>query len=475
LGFFYRIFMSKTIGSEGMGLYQLISPIYMLVWCFTSSGLSTAISKLTAEQNATKGYGNIRRLTFIACFAATLLAVLTSAVVYIYSPYICTRLLCDKRTILSLQILSLCFPLMAVGSCIRGFFYGMQASEVPAECQVLEQCTRLGIVYLFSEYMARDKLEVACAVAVTGMAVGEAVSFLYAAVRMYFKLNTLKGHPDLSVKRASTMLFCLAFPLTLNRVSGALLSNAENLILPARLEVYGLTRFEAVSLYGQLCGMAMPLVMFPSSLLTALATALMPAVSEASAIKSTARLRSAIEKSLLLTAVVGIGTAGLFVCMPGELGKVIYNQSELGELIKLLGFLCPLIYLQVTLSGILNGLGKQVYIFTVSLTSSLFNIGCIWFFVPKFGLNAFFAGWAISLVVTTLISMHIIRRNISIRLYLNNLLLKPVSAITLSCLCLRAFVGKINIPLNLVSLGCCLALAGGMYIALMAMMMLKNE
>ena len=54
LGFFYRIFMSNAIGAEGMGLYQLISPIYMLVWAFSSAGISTAISKLTAEQKPTR-------------------------------------------------------------------------------------------------------------------------------------------------------------------------------------------------------------------------------------------------------------------------------------------------------------------------------------------------------------------------------------------------------------------------------------
>ena len=470
LGFFYRIFMSKTIGAEGMGLYQLISPVYMLVWAFSSAGLSTSVSKLTAEQKGSRNPSNMYPIVKCACIFSVVLSLIASVAVYYFSPYICTRFLKDSRTVLSLRILCVCFPFMAVGSCIRGWFYGIQEAKVPAACQVLEQCTRMAVVYFLSFKMLGKGLEAACAMAVIGMAAGEVISFVYVLVCSLLKPKH-KEKATLSYFSAASMIFALALPLTLNRITGSLLSTVENLLIPSRLQLYGLTRSNAVALYGQLCGMAMPLIMFPSSLLTSLATALMPAVSEASAKGNMTSLSSSVEKSLAFTAVTGIGTAGLFICLPYELGSVIYSQHEIGYMLRLLGIICPFIYLQVTLGGILNGLGKQVFIFGVNLAASAFNICFIWLFVPKYGIEAFILGWFISIVTAAILSLFVISHSIKIRLYLNNILIKPLAAIIFSSMSLKFFSEHLDIGFfSTPALICAMLFIGGMYTALVTLL-----
>jgi stage V sporulation protein B len=454
--------MSNVLGCEGMGLYQLISPLYMLVWAFSSAGFSTAISKLTAEQKATGSYGNMRRIVFIASVISVFLACVASLTVFIFSKEICIYLFKDNRTLLSLRILSLCFPFMAAGSCLRGWFYGMQQATIPAECQVLEQCIRMAVFYILSLFMRSNDLEATCAMAVTGMALGEIVSFVYVLGRAIFRKHHGNNRITLSHSHAIAIILVAAIPLTLNRVSGALLSSAENFLLPNKLQLYGYTRSAAVAIYGQLCAMAMPLIMFPASLLTALSTALMPAVSEAKAGGSTATVSSAIEKSLTFTAIVGIGAAALFLTLPCELGNVIYRQSEIGSMLRALGIICPFIYMQVTLSGILNGLGKQLFIFVVNLVSSLFNICVIYTLVPIYGIKAFLLGWFLSTLVTTILSLSIITACIKLKLYLNNILLKPLVSAAIAGITLKLFILKQNIsvtePIPLVcailSMGC---------------------
>lgn len=471
LGFFYRIFMSNAIGAEGMGLYQLISPIYMLVWAFSSAGLSTSISKLTAEQKAKGNYGNMHRIVFAAGGISVALAFAASVMVYFGAPFICRYLLKDDRTLLSMRILSLCFPFMAAGSCIRGWFFGMQEAKVPAQCQVLEQCTRMLVVYILSFSMLDKGLEAACAMAVIGMAVGEVVSCVYVILRAAIRKHHTNSRASLSYGKAVTMIAALAIPLTLNRVTGSLLSSTENFLIPSKLELSGLIRSDAVSVYGQLCGMAMPLVMFPSSLLTALATALMPAVSEANASGNARAMRSAIEKSLTFTAVIGIGTAGLFMTLPNELGMVIYSQNEIGGMLRLLGIICPFIYFQVTLSGILNGLGKQVFIFAANLASSLFNILFICIFVPVYGIQAYIFGWFVCTVATACLSCFVVSSSVNISLYFNNILLKPLAAISLSCITLRLFAQKTGISFfDVPALVSAAAFMGSMYIMLVLLL-----
>ena len=51
MGFFNRVYLSNAIGAEGIGLYQLILPVYGLAWSITSAGFTTAISHLTAQEH----------------------------------------------------------------------------------------------------------------------------------------------------------------------------------------------------------------------------------------------------------------------------------------------------------------------------------------------------------------------------------------------------------------------------------------
>ena len=52
IGFFYRIFLSHSIGAQGLGLYQLIIPVQTLVLAVTTAGIQTVISRLVASHMA---------------------------------------------------------------------------------------------------------------------------------------------------------------------------------------------------------------------------------------------------------------------------------------------------------------------------------------------------------------------------------------------------------------------------------------
>ena len=52
LGFFYRIWLSDQLGSELLGIYQMIFPISSVCYTIYASGIQTAISKLTAERKS---------------------------------------------------------------------------------------------------------------------------------------------------------------------------------------------------------------------------------------------------------------------------------------------------------------------------------------------------------------------------------------------------------------------------------------
>ena len=438
LGFVYRIYMSNAIGAEGMGLYQLIIPIYTLAWSISCSGFTTTISKLTAQELAKGQYGNIRRILKQSTIISTLIGILLTFALYFSAEFIAIHIFKDERTILSLKIMSLAFPFMAAGSCIRGYFFGLKESTIPAINQVLEQCVRMVVVFFLASFFIPLGLEYACAAATIGIVAEEIFSFLYAiVVYKKFKIrNHFKILPSLSSKQSLTLITVMALPLTANRVTGSLLATWENILIPQSLQRFGLTASEAISLYGQITGMAMPLIFFPTAFLISLAISLVPAISEASAMKNYKKIKYTTEKSLLFSTVMGFGAASLFVSFNNELGSVIYNQ-DISSMLFLLGIICPFMYVQMVLSGILNGLGYQVFIFRNSLISSFINIGFIYFLVPLHGLNAFILGWFISLIVVCFLEIEKLVETVSIKFEFFDFLLKPLLCAILSALVIR--------------------------------------
>ena len=443
LGFIYRIFMSNVMGAEGMGLYQLIMPIYMLAWSISCSGFNTAVSKLIAQERVKGEYGNMGRVLKQSVVITTILGLILTLVLYFGAEIIALHIIQDERTIMPLQILSLAFPFMAAGTSVRGYFIGLQETTVPAINQVLEQLVRMAVVYgLAGSFMHRG-LEFAAAVAILGIVCEEIFSFFYIFIsyRRHKRKNNLTKPPIYSSATVFGMIMVMAVPLTANRVTGSLLSAWENVLIPGRLQLSGLTAQEAMSAFGRLNGMAMPLIYFPTAMLTALAVTLVPAVSEAVATKNFTGIAATASKSVLFASICGMGAAALFVTFPSELGQIIYNQ-QIGSMLMMLGVLCPLLYIHIVLSGILNGLGCQVFIFRNALLSSLINIGFIFFLVPYMGITAYIIGSLISLVVVCSLELVKIRESIKLEISLLNWLAKPALAAAMAAMTGRVVMDR---------------------------------
>jgi len=427
LGFGYRIFMSNAMGAEGMGLYQLILPIYGLGWSIACSGFTTTISKLTAQENAKLGHGNIRVMLRQAVAVTFLLGLVFGLGLYFGADMIADDFLKDSRTALSLKILAPCFPFMAVGSCMRGYFFGLQETLAPALNQVFEQCVRMAVVYFLAGFMIPMGLEYACAAATIGIAVEEVSSLGFIACA--FKFSRVAG----LIKKAQTikssaifaMIVTMALPLTGNRVASSILGTLENALMPQKLQAYGMTAQSAMSVYGQIMGMAMPLIYFPSAFLISLSISLVPAVSEATAMQNYSRIRYAVGRSMLFCAVIGFCAAAIFVTFNRELGEVIYHQ-DLSRYLFWFGLMCPLLYMQAVMSGVLNGLGYQMFIFRNSLLSSVISIFFIFFIVPVNGVNAFMTGWFMSLVVVCWLEIDKLNKNKCLSFDLPKWLFKPL-------------------------------------------------
>jgi len=207
---------------------------------------------------------------------------------------------------------------------------------------------------------------------------------------------------------------------------------------------FGMNGSEAMAAFGRVSGMAMPLLFFPSAFLMSLSTSIVPAVSEAAAGKRLERVGPILSKAFLFTILVGVGAATVFMVLSKELGLAIYNQ-DIGDILFLLAFICPLWYYNITLSGVLNGLGAMAAVFRNNLIASIINIASILVLVPRFGISAFAAGWFAGITAQVVLGTVRVRKEIRLTLPVNTIL-KPVLAGAASGLAVKLITGRLIIP-----------------------------
>lgn len=393
IGFFYRIFLSHTIGAEGLGIYQLIFPIYALTFSFTVAGIQTAVSKFVAESYAAHALHPTDRrhpAAFTYLYAGLSLSLLLSFLctffLYRYAGALAVHILEESRCTPLLQILSLTVPFGAVHACINGYYYGLQKTAVPAVSQLLEQLARVGGVCLMYRIAAEQGKPVTIEMAVWGLVIGEVASVLYSV--SFTRFQKRKRHFSLAARQ----IFTMALPLTANRVLINLFQSVEAILIPGRLRAFGYQPADALSVYGVLTGMAMPMILFPSVITNSVSVMLLPAISEAAAKRDILYIKNAVKKSCFYCITLGLGCTLGFLLLGRWLGLLVFANKLAGTFIVVLGWICPFLYLTTTLSSILNGLGKTSTTFLLHLIGSAIRILFVIYLIPTIGIKAYLFG-----------------------------------------------------------------------------------
>lgn len=177
----------------------------------------------------------------------------------------------------------------------------------------------------------------------------------------------------------------MALPLMGNRLVMNLLQSLEAILIPVRLELSGLSRSQALSVYGVLTGMALPFVMFPSAIINSLAVVLLPSVARHQSLGNRSGILKNISLSFRYSSYMGILCIGIFTSFGDSLGLQVFKSAEAGSFISILAWLCPFLYLSTTMGSVLNGLGKTSVTFLHNLVSLLVRLAFVFFGIPRPG------------------------------------------------------------------------------------------
>lgn len=407
IGFFYRIFLSHTIGAEGVGIYQLIFPLYALTFSLTVSGIQTAISRFVAQAAASsKCSCNSRCYLTAGLILSLFLSFLCTILLYVFAQPLAVHFLEEPRCTVLLQILSLTIPFGAIHACINGYYYGLKKTFVPAASQLFEQLVRVGCVFLIYQISLEQQRPVTVSMAVWGLVAGEIGSVLFSI--SFIGRGKTQGNRLLGLKQ----IFLMSAPLCANRVLVNLLQSLEATMIPGQLRHYGYSVSESLSVYGVLTGMALPMVLFPSVITNSVSVMLLPVIAEAQEKKEQRYIRSAVKKTCFYSLILGFSCTLCFLLLGNWMGNVLFANHLAGTFIVILGWMCPFLYLSTTLSSILNGLGKTTTTFTLNIIGLSIRIAFVVWGIPAFGIKAYLWGTLASQIVMALGSLGVLGKKV---------------------------------------------------------------
>lgn len=385
IGFLFRVYLSRQFSAEQIGIYQLVTPLLSIIYTLSVSGIRTAISQMTAALSAKDSFktGDSRVVLALGLLLSLGCSILLSTILYLHADFFAVSYLKEKRTQPLIKVLALSFPVSAIHSCITGYYIGLKKAAFPAVSQLLEQIVRVITVVVLCN-LAPD---IHIVYAIAGIVAGETCSAFLSILVFYKQMHT--NSVKFSQHNYLAKLLMLSFPLTLSRIIQTIIQSAEAIAIPHALQQYGYSKAAALSNYGILTGMVLPLILFPTALTNSISAMLLPTISEAQALQDHKRIRYYLIRCIQGCLLLGLGFTGILLLFGNFISHTLFQQTLASPYIKTISFICPFLYINGTLTGILHGLGKTFSLFVLHCLSLLVRLMMVYLAVPRYGMQSY--------------------------------------------------------------------------------------
>ena len=421
LGFLYRIFLSNLIGAKGMGIFQLIFPVLGFCIALSCGGIQIAVSRFVAESKNNAS----RFMIFISSIIMSLLlSGLTTVCLFFYAKPISMYIIKNVECYELLKYASITIPLASFHSCVSGYYLGMKKTFVPAVSSVVEQLVKVAAVYIIGMVCIGNHIKITPMLAIYSMIISECSGIIFCVIA----LSSEKKYSFRIRELFSSMkkLFSVSYILTLNKIMITFLQCFEAILVPLVLMKSGSSSDEALSIYGILTGMALPVISFPSAINSSVSTMILPTIAGANTDGDKLQVRKTTEVSIWFSLVMGIFFIGFFLYFGDFIGGTIFGHSQAGEYIKILAWLCPFMYLSITMGSILHGLGRTNAAFVHNVIGTTIRLACLWFLVPQVGIVGYLWGLLGSDLIVTLLHGRYIKKDIHFSFDCVNNIILPV-------------------------------------------------
>ncbi len=406
-GFFIRIFMSRNLGAEIIGIYQISVSIASVFLTIVSSGIPLTISRLSAKYVAEKKYANAHKIvtsgTILAAGLATAICVLT----FVFKPLIINL---SASSLVASVLIALLPTIIATALNVgfKGYLWGLQKHFENCLVDFIEQIIKfvLMVILVLGSHSLEEGI-INCALSISiACVIATLISMLF-----YFKNQGKFSNP----KNFFKPLIKKSAPITFLRIVSSLAGMLISMIVPLRLVSAGYSSEQAVALFGIAMGMTLPLLYLPNTLVGSLCTALIPDLAKLKAEDNMQEFSCKVKTSLVFSVFISLLLVPCFISIGKEIGVFVFNNELSGQMLKN----CALIMLPMGInditSSVLNSLGYEVKSFKHYVFASLFLMSSIIFLPKYFGIYSLAIGMALSLTVSSYLNLRMIKRELNLK------------------------------------------------------------
>lgn len=381
LGFGMRIWLARTVDEQALGIYEMSAQLSMLLLSPLVSGLPQAASRLSAQRI---GRGNFAGAEAVGRAARTMAGVGAGALNLIclpLMPLIARRMGYAGMSAPFIMILPSAVPL-ALCAVYYGCMYA-RGSTLPASLQLAEQSVRLVCAFLLMTALGGGSPTLDASLLAIAQTAGAVVALAFTC-----GAEEKQDPPVWPEKNDYRAVWSVAWPISLSRMSAAGLRSLNQLLLPGRLAMAGLSGTAAMSEYGIMSGMALPTVFLPFMFTGPLATLALPRMAAAHTRHEAVHL---VRRTLTLAALAGAGSWALLAALGPAAGARIFGSAHAGELIRFLAPLAPLGCATQTLNALLQGMGRERAAMRITLSGALASTVLTWLMSarPELGIRGF--------------------------------------------------------------------------------------
>jgi len=428
LGFINRIVIARSIGEEGVGLYMMAFPTFILVVTITQLGLPVAISKNVAEAVAKGNNAEIKKILVVSLATTISLSIIFTPALLLLAPILSTTLFTDPRTYYPLVAIAPVVPVIAVSSVLRGYFQGRQNMRPSANSQILEQLVRITLIAVLTKAFIPYGIEYAAAAAMVASVIGELVSLIYLVTAFKLK-KRFKLRKDFfkfvhSGKTTFKELMDIALPTMGSRMIGSIAWFFEPIVVAHSLALAGVIAVEATKQYGALTGYAMPLLMLPSFITFSLATSLVPAISEANSQNNHKLIEYRVQQALRFAFLSGGLAVIVLYVLANPLMQLMYGSTNGAFFIRLMAPFFLFYYYQGPLQAVLQALNLARAAMINSLIGAIVKTVVIFLLASQssFGINGAALGIIVGFVLVTVLHFATVVKKIAFTFYVREYL-----------------------------------------------------
>lgn len=447
----FNIYISNKIGSEAVGIFSLVMAVYLFFITVATSGLSIAVTCIVSEKFAVNDKISAIKTVRTCIFFSLLLGIISGFLIILFSDFISKTCLHSMVSNRPLFFISIGLPFIAMSSCITAYFNSVRKAYKNAICQIFEFVIKFISTIILLGINIHNGVESICISLILADVISEVCSFtlilfFYIIDIRFKKLNNVRSFGQ------RIKIVKIAFPVAITSYIRSGLSTLKQLIIPTQLEKSGLSCAVSLSKYGIINGMVLPVITFPTVLITSYSMLLIPEFSTYLAQKNYNAINFISNKIFKLTCAFSFCICSIFLFFSNELGLVIYNNLETGLFFKILSPLIFFIYMDNIIDSILKGLNKQFGVMCCNILDLSITTCFIYFLLPILGINGYIISIFISEVLNFFVSLWQLIKYSKMKLNFIDWILNPIICSLISYIFLNIFhFNFINLKINLIA------------------------